>query len=135
MCIVPLFCVKKPTKTKKQMFIFYVSWTLYKLLGSCWVEKGPSFVVAIFVLFPCVLTPWQESSAVCPPPSCLTSVPRGGALFTELPSYSSLLLLRGSRPKSHGTHMATGVACGRWWDRGRQTGPASWGPRLLVGPP
>lgn len=33
-CKVSLFCVKN-TKNKKQMFIFYFSFTLYKLFDNC----------------------------------------------------------------------------------------------------
>lgn len=43
MCIVSLFCVKNKTKTKKQMFIFYVSLTLYKLFNGCQAENNGVF--------------------------------------------------------------------------------------------
>lgn len=43
MCIVSLFCVKNKTKNKKQMFIFYVSLTLYKLFNGCQAENNGVF--------------------------------------------------------------------------------------------
>lgn len=42
-CIVSLFCVKNKTKNKKQMFIFYVSLTLYKLFSGCQAENNGVF--------------------------------------------------------------------------------------------
>lgn len=43
-CIVSLFCVKKNTKNQKQMFIFYISLTLYKLFNNCQVESKGVFL-------------------------------------------------------------------------------------------
>lgn len=66
---------KKNTKNQKQMFIFYVSLTLYKLFGNCQVDNGgvlsdSCYFCNISVPAPaawqgrergCVLTEWSNA--------------------------------------------------------------------------
>lgn len=93
---------KKTTKNKKQMFIFYVSLTLYKLFSNCQAENNGVFSDSCYFCKVSVRgtrCAAGESKGCLRPHQIVAFVTRGCALFTESSFYSSLGFLCGSRPK------------------------------------
>lgn len=106
MCIVSLFCVKNKTKTKKQMFIFYVSLTLYKLFNGCQAENNGVFSDHCYfckVSASARTVAGEQGVCMCvcvSSPNRIMFVTTGRRCLQNLLFYSSFGFLSSSRPKS-----------------------------------
>lgn len=101
MCIVSLFCVKN-TKNQKQMFIFYVSLTLYKLFEDCQAGNNGVFSGSCYFcnVSVCHTRVSGESKGCVCPHQIVCLLPEVVHCLQNLPHYSSFGVLSGSRPKS-----------------------------------
>ena len=109
-----ILCKKKNTKSKKQMFIFYVSLTLYKLLDNCQEENNGVFSDSCYFCNVSVCRTRRvagKSKDVCALTKSLSVCSQRWCTVYRIFLYSSLGVLSGSRPKSQ------------------------WDPWLSVGPP
>lgn len=94
---------KKSTKNQKQMFIFYVSLTLYKLFDNCRAENNGVFSDSCYF---CNLSVCRtrcvagESERCLCPHQDVRSLPEVVPCLQNLPYYSSFGVLSGSGPKS-----------------------------------
>lgn len=128
MCIVSLFCVKNKTKNKKQMFIFYVSLTLYKLFNGCQAENNGVFSDHCYFCNVSVSarTVAGEQGVFVFSPNRIMFVTTGCRCLQNLLFYSSFGFLSGLRPKSPQNlwaglwlsvrSVAFSVTHGSWWD-------------------
>lgn len=112
MCIVSLFCVKNKTKNKKQMFIFYVSLTLYKLFNGCQAENNGVFSDHCYFCKVSVSarTVAGEQGVLVFSPNRIMFVSTGCRCLQNLLFYSSFEFLSGSR--AVGWAVALSELCG-----------------------
>lgn len=93
-CAKFLYFVVKNTKNKKQMFIFYVPFTLYKLFDNVSGNNGVFWDSRYF----CTAPAWPEAALVPPWPAVSALSPEVVHVYRifldSLPGYS------GARPKS-----------------------------------